>query len=498
MKTRGSITVFFSLLLTIIVSLISAFLVSAKVSACRAQIANAADLAVYSQLAQYDSKLFDMYHLFFLDAGYGTSTLQLGKNLDGIESDLSYLFMPNKDKVLSRGISFLDLQEKSGSITGYTLATDCGGKVLKEQAVQYMKDTMGIQSVSALYEKLTGQQALVEKQENLAQSSGEQERIESYEEIKREFMENQTGSDPQNIPQTVQTAEDRATAIETVKALDTVVQLKKTSILNLIIQNQESLSGWSRPSGALLSERSLQQGMGLLETGDDAEGMIADILYQEYILKNMNHYHAERQETGPAYAVEYILQGKESDVKNLESIANKLLLLRLGANILYLYSDSSKRAEAQTLALTLSSFLLLPEAEPVIEGAIILGWAFVESLVDVRGLFAGDCVPLVKTAKAWQVGFSDIPKVIGGIDSFRKSTGDTSYEDYLRLFLFMRSGEKELARSMDVIELSMRELPGKENYSLDCLVDTMEVEISVIAESRKTFTIVERESYRRL
>ena len=62
----------------------------------------------------------------------------------------------------------------------------------------------------------------------------------------------------------------------------------------------------------------------------------------------------------------------------------------------------------------------------------------------------------------------------------------------------MRSGEKELTRSMDVIELSMRELSGKENYSLDCLVDTLEVEISVIAESRKTFTIVERESYRQL
>ena len=62
----------------------------------------------------------------------------------------------------------------------------------------------------------------------------------------------------------------------------------------------------------------------------------------------------------------------------------------------------------------------------------------------------------------------------------------------------MRSGEKELNRSMDVIELSMRELPGKENYSLDCLIDTLEVEISAVAENRKTFTIVERESYRKL
>ena len=498
MKTRGSITVFFSLLLTIIVSLIGAFLVSAKVSACRAQIANAVDLAVYSQLVQYDSELFDMYHLFFLDAGYGTGTLQLGKNLDEIESDLSYLFMPNKDKILNRGVSFLDLQEESGSITGYTLATDCGGKVLKEQAVQYMKDTMGIQSVSALYEKLTGQQTLVEKQENLAQSASKQESIAEYEKIRNEFVENQDGSNSQNMQQAVQSPEDRATAADTVKALDTVVQLKKTSILNLVIQEPENLSDWSCSSENLLSERELQQGMGLLETGEDAEGMIADLLYQEYILKNMSHYRAVRQETGPAYAVEYILQGKESDVKNLEGIANKLLLLRWGANILYLYSDSTKRAEAETLALTLSSFLLLPEVSPAIEGAIIMGWAFAESLVDVRGLFAGDCVPIVKTSEAWQVGFSDIPKVIGGIDSFRKSTGDTSYEDYLRLFLFMRSGEKELNRSMDVIELSMRELPGKENYSLDCLIDTLEVEISAVAENRKTFTIVERESYRKL
>lgn len=498
MKTRGSITVFFSLLLSVVLMVTDGFLISAKIAAGRAQIANAADQAVYSQLAQYDSKMFDMYHLFFMDAGYGSNTLQLGKSLEEMESDLSYLFMPNKGSLLHRGVEFLDLQEERGSITGYTLATDCGGKVFREQAVQYMKDTLGIQSVSALYQRLSSQEKLIKQQESLAQQASEQESMEEYERIKNEFMENQNGPDSADVEQPVQSEQDRATALETVKAMDAAVSLKKASILKLVVPNPDSLSGWKEPSEGTLSDRVQNQGMGLIEIGEDAEGPVSEILFQEYILKNLNHFRESRHETGPAYGVEYVLQGKTSDIKNLESIANRLLLLRFGANILHLYSDSLKRAEAQSLALTVSSLLLVPEISPAIESAIIIGWAFAESLVDVRGLFSGDSVPLIKTADAWQVGFSDIPKLAGGIDAFRKSSGNTFYEDYLRLFLFIKSGENKINRCMDVVEMSMRQLPGREYYSLDCLVDTIEVEFEVRSEKRKTFTVSKRESYRML
>lgn len=498
MKTRGSITVFFSLLLTVIISLISAFLVSAKVAAGRAQIAIAADQAVYSQMARYDSKLFDRYHLFFLDAGYDSGTLHLGKILDELESDLSYLFMPNKEVIMHQGIQFLKLQQESGSITGYTLATDCDGEVLKEQAVQYMKDTLGIQSVSLLYQKLTGQESIAKQQEIMAKAADEKGNTEEYEEIKRQSVENKNLTHSEDSEVQKPGAEEQSTAIETTKTLEAVQKLRKTSILNLVIQDPDSLSGWSADSDSFLSERSKQQGMGLLEVGEDAEGIVSDILFQEYILKNFNHYQASRQETGPSYGVEYVLQGKGSDVKNLEGIANKLLLLRMGANISYLYSDAAKRAEVKSLAMTLSSFLLLPEVSPVIENILITAWAFVESLVDVRGIFAGDKVPFIKTTNSWQVNFSDIPKAISGIDSFRKDSGGYSYEDYLRLFLFMRSDEKKVAGCMDVIELSMKEIPGKEGFSLDCAIDTLEVEFKVRAEGRKTFTVVERESYRNL
>lgn len=498
MKTRGSITVFFSLLLTVIISLISAFLVSAKIAAGRAQIAIAADQVIYSQMARYDSELFDMYHLFFLDAGYDSDTLHLGKILDELESDLSYLFMPNKEVILQRGIEFLKLQEESGSITGYTLATDCDGKVLKEQAVQYMKDTLGIQSVSLLYQKLTGQENIAKQQETMAKAAEEKGKVEEYEEIKRQSVENRNVTDSEDNEVQKQSVEEERTAIETTKTLDAVQKLRKTSILNLVIQDTDSLSGWSTDIDRFLSKRSKQQGMGLLEVGENADGIVADILFQEYILKNLNHYQASRQETGPSYGVEYVLQGKNSDVKNLEGIANKMLLLRMGANVSYLYTDAAKRAEVQSLALTLSSFLLLPEVSPAIENILITAWAFVESLVDVRGIFAGDKVPFIKTVDSWQVNFSDIPKAISGIDSFRKDSGGYSYEDYLRLFLFMRSDEKKVIRCMDVIELSIREIPGKEEFSLDCAIDTLEVQFEVRAESRKTFTIVESESYRNL
>lgn len=498
MKNKGSITVFFSLILTVILSLILTLILSAKVQAGRAQIAIAMDQAMYSMLARYDRELIEQYHLLYLDAGYGTGALQLGKTLDELESDLSYLFMPNKEKEYAGGNNFLNLRDESGSITGYTLATDGGGKVFKEQAVQYMKDTLGIQGISALFQKLTGQKELAEKQENQKAQIKAQGTVEDFEELQKEAQSNEEapGGDGQGENHSTQTPEENASALEGVKVMGSVAILKKTSLLNLVVKNPEELSGWTSEEGASLQERSVNQGMGLIEVSPETEGVTADILFQEYLLRNLNHYQANRHGTGPRYGVEHVLQGKSSDVENLEGVVHKLLLMREAANVLHLYTDGAKRAQVTAMAAALSALFLNPSVAPVIEAAIIMGWAFVESLVDVRGLLAGGKVPLIKTGAAWQVGFSDIPNALGGLDGFQKNNGSTGYEDYLRLLLFIKSDDKKIAGCMEVVEWTMRGIPGKEAFSMDRVLDTLEVEWKVRSENKKTFTIVEKRSYR--
>lgn len=94
--------------------------------------------------------------------------------------------------------------------------------------------------------------------------------------------------------------------------------------------------------------------------------------------------------------MEYILGGKNSDRENLKSVAAKLLLIRQGVNMAHLLADGGKRIQLETLSLAIASSFLVPPAAAVIEAALLVCWAFAESVLDVRELFAGGHVPLVK------------------------------------------------------------------------------------------------------
>lgn len=517
MWQKGSITVFYSLMLSLILALISSLLLSAKISAGRAQTAMAMDQAMFSAMAKYDAELLKEYHLFFLDGGYGSNTLQTGKILDELESDISYLLMPSKEKALWGAIDFLDLSLEGSAIMGYTLATDQKGSVFREQIVQYMEDTMVLQSISSITGELLNQnpgtgdsgiQDISFSNGTISNPGNVIERLESVADgFSVETLEQETsGSDEENVDenknssgggQTSKLTQGETAKVETTKEmLKSVEMLKSTSILNLVVKSPEGLSGWETDKKILVSNRKCQSGMGLIETVKDTDTLQAKYLFQEYLMQNINHYRNKLHETGPAYGLEYILCGKSSDVENLESVVGKLLLMREVANTAYLYSDTEKRASVQAIAILISSAILLPELEPVVEAAILLAWAYVESLVDVRGLLSGKSVPLVKSASTWQVGFEQLPTAISNPDACTKSSGNTDYKDYLALLLPAVSEDEKTMRCMDVIELTMRGLPGKEGFSMDCAVDSLEIMMTIESEREKTLEIIERRSYR--
>ena len=81
-----------------------------------------------------------------------------------------------------------------------------------------------------------------------------------------------------------------------------------------------------------------------------------------------------------AYEVEYLLEGKTSDQENLEAVLNKMLLIRMGLNFVYLQTDTAKQAEAGAMALALATAVALPMLEPVVKQVLLAAWAFGESV----------------------------------------------------------------------------------------------------------------------
>ena len=244
MHTKGSITVFFSLILAVVISLMGGLLVSAKVSAGRVQIANSVDMSLFSAMAKYDRQLFEEYHLLYIDGGYGTETLQLGKVLDEIESDLMYMITPNKEKEWLGGKNFLQLEKISGSIIGYTLATDCGGSVFWEQVVSYMEDTLSLQGISLLSQSLDKTKNLILSQEDTYKKAEEKGTIEDYEEVLLQSENRQEDTSKNGDVTEAVTPEEQRQAIQAKDVLDSISVVKKEGLLHLVLPKDIEVSGW--------------------------------------------------------------------------------------------------------------------------------------------------------------------------------------------------------------------------------------------------------------
>ena len=186
--------------------------------------------------------------------------------------------------------------------------------------------------------------------------------------------------------------------------------------------------------------------------------------------------------------MEYILFGRESDIENLKAAANRILLIREGLNFAYLLGDPAKKGAAQALAASLAAAILFPPAEPVIEAALLLCWAFAESIVDMRMLFQGQKVPAVKSSASWQTSLEGLTGLLGNWGEEKTGEEGIGYEDYLKILLLLQSREKMTIRAMDVVEMEIRNKDGKETFRLDCCIGALEAEAAVGSDI-KTYQI---------
>ena len=78
-KERGAITVFFSLVSVLFLSLICTAAESARIQGARAQAANIADMGNYSVFGEFEKRLLEEYEIFALDASYGTGDFSMDR-----------------------------------------------------------------------------------------------------------------------------------------------------------------------------------------------------------------------------------------------------------------------------------------------------------------------------------------------------------------------------------------------------------------------------------
>lgn len=489
MVKRGSITVFLALILSLVTALVCTGIESVRMAAARTQILNGADIGLYSLFGQFDREILKDYDLFLLDGSCGDGSLDLASVYDNFSSYMKPVLKQNSQK----------LSVVQGGFSAYRLLTDEGGEPFYNQVVQYMKETLGSQGVSLLLDKMKDRKEKTDQAEQAGQQAENGDIIENYdaemeennrknEEALAEAEKNPEGGELED--------EDNVTAPpqKVVNPISIIRRIRKMGILELVIPGNKGVSDGQVQAGSLLSRREKQRGMPMYEPEKTDTSYTAQILFQQYLMEKLGNYTAPGK-GGLKYQTEYILGGKTGDIENLKSVARRLLLIREGVNMLHLVSDGTKRAQAAGLAAAIASAFLIPPATGVIEAAILLCWAFGESILDVRELFDGGKVPLVKSAADWQLSLENLAELLNGLDSVRRGSEDgMSYEDYLQVLLLGVSREEKITRAMDMIELCVRE-KGRKNFRMDSCIVAAEVSVDVKANKRKVFNVTRAYGY---
>ncbi len=488
-RVRGSVTIYFVLMMCVLVSLIMTSIISVKVSAGRMQAANGADQALYSLFARYDRQLMEEYSLFFLNAGSGGSDADIGSCIALIEDSMDYILHPNKGLALLGGKNLLQLERTGSAVTAYTLATDAGGIPFEAQAVQAVKETAAADGMAFLQEKLTERQKVEQEGKALMENSsadqyGAVEAASEEAKKEREEAAEEAAARGEVLPE-----EESVEVPEGfINPLPALYRLYRKKVMDIVVPDKERISGRSVNKNSLVSKRQLSTGLGIIDaTG--AAGGTDNLFYMAWVIGHFGSYAHPKEESCLAYQMEYLLKGKYKDKDNLSAVIGDLMKVRQAANMLCLYTDPEKSPELSMLALFIGTVMFIPEAEPVIKVILAALWAYAESLVDVRALLSGYKVAIRKDRTTWQTDVEDLAASGGNIENLpRDCAGGISYEEYLATFIMVMQRRTLTPRAMDMVESYVRG-SGRPDFRLDACISALSVRISIRSEGRVTFPV---------
>lgn len=431
-KCRASITVFLSMILMMILSVVFTFLEYARVMGLASCAKMDAAQTSGSVMAEYSRPLREKYGILCLDGSYGTGSFSLSL-AENRAADLSDKSLNDRHSSGSTLWNLYLMRLNYMNITKFELASDKNGDGFIQQAAHVIIPEVSSDAFQKLSSLVSGRTEELQKKQ------------------KQELPDKKT--DVGNILEK--------------NPVDIVDEMRATGILSLVLPGG-NVSAKKADLSNVLSYRTPV--CGNWET-DTSVQPVRKLLFQFYLKKYFSNLCSPMDGRALQYELEYIIGGKNSDSENLKAVVRQLLLIREAFNFAYLETDREKSQMIQAVSVILTTAVGQPELAPALKHSICAAWAYAESISDVRLLLDGQCVALVKTDEQWNTDLQNL----GSENVNSKQDKGQNYMDYLNLLLW-KMPEKTLAyRCMDLIELN-------ENVRMDSMFLQMECSFSYEAE----------------
>ncbi len=426
---------YLSLIFILLVTFVGGIMESASIQNAKNYRRADVNRAMECVFAEYQKELLEEYDIFALDGSYETGRY-------------------DRQNLTDR-LSYYGAGDMEHGIAGIQFLTDRGGQGFCDQVQAYMEHKYGVN----VMKDMLGMTAAWGRQEDQAEEYVREEQ-DSQNHLEELLEENESQLPQEGNP------------------ISSADRLRQSPLLTLVTPRETAISEKRVNSRDMPELRNRNKGYGEFTDVESTGGNLSSLILGKYLLEHFSMFTDTNGDGALDYELEYILAGKDSDRENLETVAKKILNLRFVPNYAYIQTDSEMKAEAETMAAALCTVLAVPAITEAAAQAILLAWAYGESVMDLRSLLKGSKVPLVKSKESWQLQLSKLLTL--GTEEDRSEGRDDaeglSYAEYLRILLFLTGKEAVALRALGVIEQNLRTAFGQTYFRADYCISRMEIQ----------------------
>ena len=426
MIKKGSITVYLTLVMLLIFAILFTLLEGVRYQGQRVNAEIISMAAADSVFAEYNRQLLERYEIFALDGAYSGS----GFDIEAVNYRLGNNARANSGSGL---FAFPDIIT---SIPAYRLLTDDEGEPYVKMACEYMKGKLAVEALKKAV-SICGDI----DEEDLSLSSA----LKNIEKGDGALSDDSYKSEEECVAVTEEEKEMAGCVpAEDMGILKKVLEIKRQGVLGLVIDDASDISSKAADLSRAVSKRSLRKGTHNEDSGINAGD---DLIFTAYLGDKFGYYGHEREGSALDYEIEYICEGRNTDRANLEKVAETLVALREAVNLAKDIKDSQKMQRARIVAIAIAGIFVVPELIGIIQMAVITAWAFMESIDDVKALFAGK-----------------------KLSDFESGNIQLGYKEYLEMILFIKSRKTRVYRSLDIMEINIRQEEWYGNFAADNMI----------------------------
>lgn len=147
---EGSVTVFSTLVMILIISLVGVLIESERREGARVIVSDAGRLAICSMFGAYETELLDQYGILNFDGAFGTDEINKKIIEEKLKEDMEYNIDTDKGLYYMKGHDYYGVQIDEVSVENIITSAAANGLVLREQIIDYAKIDYSLELIQQL------------------------------------------------------------------------------------------------------------------------------------------------------------------------------------------------------------------------------------------------------------------------------------------------------------------------------------------------------------